>query len=262
MYPRPYLRRGPGGRPSPILGWLDRQRVAKPWVWNGLCNAIAPLDGTLRDWVNGAAPSLYSTATPGRDIRGGEVLAFTGSSAQYQEFAPTGLQALPSSAITVYCRFRFNGTAPGQGGIFSKPYATTSPFDTWLIQGSGAGSNLETVDVALSVGGSITSSSNSADLGFALFTNIWMRWTSGSTITCDMLRDDGTVAATQLATATVTGSISYPGTPLPIRVGGLETVARASIGGEFSVGMVWNRSLANQEMYAITADPFGFLRRT
>jgi hypothetical protein len=253
------VKRGPGQRPQPY-GAVDRLRVASPWMWTGLCNAITASDGSLRDWVIGAPPSVYSTATPGRDPRGGEVLTFSGSAVQYQEFAPTGLQQLPSTAITVYLRWKHSGVSGSTTGFFAKPYQTTTPFDTWLFQQST--NNTSTLSAGLTVGSTLTSTPVCAAVGTTAFTNFWLRWTTGAKVTMDSLKDDGTAVVAQVASAAVaSGTIGYPATRIGIRVGGLEVTTRNSAGGDFSAGLVWNRYLSDQEMVAATIDPFGFLRR-
>lgn len=263
MYPPPRTRTAPGGRPTlGGQGRFDRLRVAAPWAWTGLCSAITALDGSSRDWVSGAAPSAYGTtmAVPGGDPRGGEILTRSGASPQFEDYAHTGFHASPSTAITVFVRFRFNGVGAGSGGVAAKVYdPAASPWDTWFFQVSAANTTIPYGSVT--VGGAPATTNGTTAVGTALYTNMWMRWASGSVMSVDYLRDDGTAAIAQQVTGVVTGAISYPATPQPLRVGGIDSASRASIGGDFSVLLMWNRSLSDPEMYAVTFDPFGFLRR-
>lgn len=183
---------------------------------------------------------------------------FTGLVQANQDFANNSNQNLPVSALTVLLRWRPTATnATSQSGLFSKQATGTT--NTWLIY-TDAAVNTSAVRFGLNIGGTTTTSGASAALSTTAFTNIWIRWQTTQTATATYLTDSGAVAATSVATAALTGSLTYT-TPGPLRVGGLETVARTSAGGDFSVGMVWQRRLSDPEMYSITFDPFGFLRR-
>ena len=255
MLTAPVTRAGPGGRPFP--GRVDRLRVAAPWVWTGLCAAVVPTNGSLRDYVTGNAPSVMNVPTPSRDARG-EVMSFTGLVQANQDFANNGNHNRAVDALTVLCRWRATATnATSQSGIFSKQATGTT--NTWLIY-TDAAVNTSAVRFGLNIGGTTTTSGASAALPTTAFTNIWIRWQTTQTATATYLTDSGTVAAASVATAALTGALTYT-TPGALRIGGLETVARTSAGGDFSLGMVWNRRLSDQEMYSVTFDPFGFLRR-
>lgn len=254
MLPPSPVRRGPGGRPVP--GSVDPLRVAAPWMWNGLSAAIAPMDGVLRDWVSGRAPSAMVAPLASRDPRGGSCAFFSGTVQANQDFADTGDQDRPSTALTVFMRFRPNGTNVISSTPFAKVLSANNA-NIWFFQCGAA--NTASWYGSITVDG-VGTSTVGGFTGTALFTNTWLRWQSGEVLTMDKLRDDGTAAIAQVASAAVaTGSLSA--STQPIRVGGGETVARAAPGGDFSVGLVWNRRLSDQEMFAVTFDPFGFLRR-
>lgn len=233
-------------------------RVAMPWVWGNLCSAITVLDGSLRDWaIGGQTPSTNPLPTNGRDARGGQILTFTGSAVGQKDFTNNGLHTRPTNAVTMFCRFRSNGVNTGAAGVFAKVWGATTPFDSYAIIVNNNASNTTSFQGVVQG----DTSGVPTNLGSALFANLWLRWQSPGTPTLDNLRDDGTIAAAQLLGASaLTGPITYTLTQ-PLRVGGDDAPTRASAGGDWSLGMVWDRRLSDQEMYAVTFDPFGWIRR-
>jgi hypothetical protein len=227
-------------------------------MWPGLCVAVTPIGGTLKDWVTGTPPTVQSSPNYGKDWRGGLVMTAPGNALARCDFPDNPNHRIPSTAISLFVRFKYNGVSSvGNVAYMTKVQSSSaSPFNSYSVQIGTANSGFVRANVGTTASNSITMATSA---GTNVWNNAWVRWQSGSGITLDVIRDDGVIPVAQLVGTAVTGTIAYGA--LPLRVFGSEVDADFGPGGDFSLGMVWNRRFSDQEMYAATFDPFGWLRR-
>jgi hypothetical protein len=58
--------------------------------------------------------------------------------------------------------------------------------------------------------------------------------------------------------STVTGSLSYPGTPQPLRLNTSSGPASGTYQAHWSQMLVWSRRLTDTEVQALVSDPYGW----
>jgi len=243
-----------GKPPEVVRGYSSRL----PWVWDSLCFAVPLNDSTrdsARDLVYNVPPSaVVGTPVWTRDNRGNAALYLNTTS--HVDYPDTPAHNLPSTAITVYVRFRRAGTGDPAGGLLAKRWGPSSdlPGWSWTIQHTDVGDNT----LGAELGVDLTMWYWEAP-GYVVPTTEWLsaflRWQSPETGTLTVLGERGQILTTSVSPWTISGAISYqPGEP--IRINALQTTNHYNC--DYSQGMVWARKLSTTEMQALVADPYGW----
>jgi hypothetical protein len=247
--------------PSQAVGF---GRAGNSWSWDGLCFALPMLEaGNAAGWrevVSGARPSVISgTITGGRDSRGQVIMRSPGG-AHYVDYADNPAHKKPTSAITVYARFRYNGTSDWPWAIFGKVHTDGGVQSSYVVYADNTSCNLNGLIYATSAQVALDDTATGV-VPTGVYVNVFMRWRSGEIITLDVLSDGGAVAATQGRSATIpTGTIVYnSGASAPMRIYGSDLAL--GVGGDVSVFLVYARKLTDQECRALSCDPFLPFRR-
>lgn len=232
-----------------------------PWVWDGLCFGVPFNEATrdsARDLVTGAAPSEW-VGTPAWtvDHRGNVGLRLDSSS--YIGYANNPTHNRPSTALTVYVRMRRAATPPTPPlGIFAKVAAEpdTFPWSTWNIQTFDA--DATRLAWHLYIAGATTYIENNAyTTDTSTWISVFLRWESGAIVWQDILGERGQLLARATSDTPLTGSLTYSGTPYPIRINARDNPT-SEYDAVYSQAMVWSRRLTDVELQALVADPYGW----
>jgi hypothetical protein len=236
-------------------------RDVNRWAWDRLCVGFPFLEAGRAGWrevITGAQPSAVSgTVTGKRDNRGQVIVSQTGN-AGYIDYADSPRHQLPSTEITVFCRFRYNGSTGTNWGIFSKVH-TTGTKSSWGIY---APSTAQIQAVLSTTTAEWTTNTLTGSLSTGVYSNIFFRWRTSDILTLDVLADGGAVLSAQgFNPGGLSGTIVYgSGATAPMRLFGTDTPS--GLGGDISVFLVYARRITDAEMRALAADPFLPFRRS
>lgn len=234
-----------------------------PWAWDGLCFAVPFNDSTrdsAREIVANVAPSEW-VGTPGwaKDNRG-NVAAALGTDT-YMGYPEDPRHNRPSTALTVYIRLRRTAATAITPAICGKVYSPTNdaPWTTWSLNASDT--DASKFAGSITVGGLnywIDSTSQTYTSDTATWLSIFLRWASGTAPAIQVMGERGQVYQTLDLGSTVTGSLSYPGTPQPLRLNTSSGPASGTYQAHWSQMLVWSRRLTDTEVQALVSDPYGW----
>lgn len=227
-----------------------------PWVWDDLCFAVPFNDATRdsgRDLVANAAPVTATGLVWTRDNRGN--VAATLDNSSYLEYPYNPQHNQPSTAITVYARFKRSGTGDNAGALVAKKISTSAPWVTWNIQAADGAPDYLTgylsINSSTTVEFTMTYSLNTTD-----WYSAFVRWTTGSAPTIHLLNERGGILYSAVYGSTVSGSLTYA-IGQPIYINANETTT-GNYYADYSQVMVWARTLTDTEIQALVADPYGW----
>jgi hypothetical protein len=232
-------------------------RDVNRWVWDGLCIALPVLETNRAGWrevVSGAQPSgVFGSVSGQRDARGQAVIRTPGSGGDYVDYTNRPSYNQPSTALTVFARFKWNGVAAWPNALMAKVH-TELGHCTWQIHSDDVPGQL-IGRIATSAGQYFTDTTGG--IGSTAFRNIFLRWRAGEQCSMTVLADGGALVTSSTSVDAITGTLDN-GTA-PLRIFGSDTTV--SIGGDFSVVLGWSRKLTDQECRALAYDPFLPFRR-
>lgn len=232
-------------------------RDANRWVWDGLCIALPVLETNRAGWrevITGSQPSgVFGSVSGQRDARGQAVIRTPGSGADYVDYADKPSYNQPSTALTVFARFKYNGVAAFPNALMAKVH-TELGHCTWQIHSDDIPGKL-IGRVVTSAGSYFTDATGT--ISSTAFSNIFLRWRAGEQCSMFVFADGGALVTSSTSVDAITGTLDN-GTA-PLRIFGSDTAV--SIGGDFSVVFGWSRKLTDQECLALCYDPFLPLRR-
>lgn len=242
--------------------FLTGQATRQPWAWDGLCFAVPFHDPTYagaRDVVAGVRPTYIDGSggalTHIRDPRGNPV--YQGNPpgrVSYLQYADNPRHDRPTTALTVYCRFRRLSDYLAYAGLVCNRYASTDPWVTWGIYGDAAATG--------KLGGGLAISGVAAELlptgviPTTQYVSGFMRWRSGEAPRLDILGERGDMITSAVHSSTLTGTLSYNAGE-GIRINSTQDDL-AGHDALYSQAMVWSRRLTDNEVGSLVADPFGW----
>jgi hypothetical protein len=228
-----------------------------PWAWDALCIAFPFADKALGGWrevITGAQPTVTGTVTGAVDSRGQIVVRQAGGVADNRlDYTDAPAQKRPVSEVTVFCRFRSDGSGNDGDGVFAKIHTLSTQMSWGVYMWTGPLRVVGSVATTTTPTGQGTGFSGTVPTG--AWVNIFFRWRDGIQSTVDVLYDGGAVAAAQgISSTVIDGTLTY-GTG-PMRIFG--TDSNWGAGGDISVLMTYSRRLTDQECVALASDPFGW----
>jgi len=237
---------------------VRRQACRLPWAWDGLCFAV-PMHRSdylgLRDVANEQVPSVVSGIAWARDERGNTVANLSASA--YIEYANHPRHDLPTNELTVYARFKRNGSGDIYGGITCNIWGEGSPYTTWALGDAVGGAGEIHADVTAPTAGDPHATADSAVVPTTQYVAAFLRWRSAAFHTLDVLGERGQSIYSLTDDEITTGPLLYEAGK-GIRINGNEQEPPDSFNARYSQVLVWKRKLSNVEMTAIVADPFGW----
>lgn len=248
------VQRGGATREKPpevVRGMASRL----PWAWDSLCFAVPFNDATrdsARDLVFNVAPSsVIGTYSWTRDDRGNAAMYLNNVSAL--AYPDTAGHNRPSSAITIYVRFRRVGTGDAAGGVIAKHWGADTPEISWSIQQVDAADNR--LGASVNTGNQI----HYWEASYTTTTTEWItavvRWVDTFTPTMRIYGTRGQLLSSASNAFVVNGPIQYRAGE-PIYINALHDYLHYNC--EYSQAMVWSRSLTDTEVEALVADPYGW----
>lgn len=237
-----------------VRGQASRQ----PWAWDGLCFAVPfdsqTSDGT-RDAISGNRGVDNVSLTYVRDGRGNPSYdGYVAGGLRYLQYPDNPRNDSPSSALTVYARFRRIALGGAYAGICCNRYASIDPWITWGLYGDSAGTGK--VAAGLTVNGVSTELAPTGVIPTTQYVSAFLRWRSGEAPRLDVLGERGDTITSAVHGSTLTGTLSYAAGEA-IRINSTQDL-NSGHDAEYSQVLAWGRKLTDIELASLVADPFGW----
>lgn len=227
------------------------------WAWDGLCFGVPFHDADrngMRDIANNqpVATLAGSAGTWSRDNRGNPALLLSSTGSGYLTYADSPRHDRPTTALTVYARFKQATAGNTDGGIICNVYSAGSPWQTWALLNDSAATRK--IQGSIALGSTPNFFGDTAVIPTTEYVSVFLRWRSGEGANLIVLGERGNTL-TSMTSATLTGSIGY-NAGQGIRINSNEAGSTAD--ARYSQCMVWSRRLGDTEIASLVADPFGW----
>jgi hypothetical protein len=250
---------------------MHRDSCRTPWVWDGLCFAVPMHEASangLRDVVTNT-PASTTGGTWVRDNKGNPTLQLTAATQWVGWPAGIPQHCSPTTAITAMVRFKEVAAGDGNGDLFSMGHTLGGnygqpppPVESWSISlnvfASGPAVGWVATSAAPSSGADDLIGSTLVNISTTEYQSAFMRWQSGAAATLDLVGETGKWVDSSAGSGAWNGSIVYnTSTPQGLRINATpDTTVNAD--GLYSQAMLWNRRLSDNEIRALSTDPFGW----
>ena len=176
---------------------------------------------------------------------------------QYAAFPHQSRQAEPTTEITVFIRWKWNGVSDDWGGLVNKPVLAGAPWHDYGIVQNAAFAGQLSFHVN---DGAILQRTNPTPLALPTnrFVNIFGRWKSGEKLYINVYEDGGALYSNAETAGVIAGAIAPHNDPIEV---GSKTLGTTNFGGYFDCGGVWSRKIADGEISRICREPYAMFEQ-